>query len=229
MFIRAYLRASTDEQNAERAKEVLTDFIKSKEQNIASYYIENESGAKLDRPELNRLLGDCQKGDVLLIESIDRLTRLSDDDWDTLKQRIDSVGVRVVAIDLPTSHIALNKSDGLTDSILNAINKMMIDLMAVYARKDYELRRERQKQGIERAKELGKYKGREINTDKYKEILGYLAKGYSHRDICKLTKCSLATIQSAKKWDVDENQAKKPRKTRQKAPQSDKAIQGSLI
>lgn len=226
------MRASTDEQNAERAKEILTDFAKSKGQDIANYYIENESGAKLDRPELNRLLGDCQKGDILLIESIDRLTRLSDDDWETLKQRIDSVGVRVVAIDLPTGHLALNPSDKLTDGILKAINEMMMDVMAVFARKDYELRRERQKQGIERAKELGKYKGREINTDKYKEILGYLAKGYSHRDICKLAKCSLATIQSAKKWDKDmneQNTPKKPRKTRQKAPQSNKAVQGSLI
>jgi DNA invertase Pin-like site-specific DNA recombinase len=40
---------------------------------ICNYYAENESGARLDRPELFRLLKDCQCGDVFLTESVDRL------------------------------------------------------------------------------------------------------------------------------------------------------------
>ncbi len=66
MFIRAYLRASTREQDATRAREELKAFAKERGWTIAATYVENESGATLRRPELLRLLSDCQPGDVLL-------------------------------------------------------------------------------------------------------------------------------------------------------------------
>jgi DNA invertase Pin-like site-specific DNA recombinase len=43
---------------------------------IAGYYIENQSGTKLEHPELNKLIEDSEAGDVLLIEKMDHLTRL---------------------------------------------------------------------------------------------------------------------------------------------------------
>ncbi|HEX8885187.1 MAG TPA: recombinase family protein [Noviherbaspirillum sp.] len=52
---------------------------------IASYYEENESGASLQRPAFFKLLADCQPGDILLIEQLDRLSRLNADDWGKLK------------------------------------------------------------------------------------------------------------------------------------------------
>src|SRR6476659_6206503 len=79
MFIRAYLRASTDEQDANRAREELKAFAVGRGLSVASWYVENESGAKLARPELFRLLADAQPGDVLLIEQVDRLSRLTKD------------------------------------------------------------------------------------------------------------------------------------------------------
>src|SRR5690242_9875473 len=103
MFIRAYLRASTKEQDATRAHEELRTFAVARGWKIAASYIENESGATLKRPELFRLLSDCEAGDVLLVEQVDRLSRLSANDWDRLKHEIQSRHVRVVALDLPTS------------------------------------------------------------------------------------------------------------------------------
>lgn len=44
-------------------------------------YLENANGAADDHPELLRLLKDARKADVLLVESIDRLSRLPGDDW----------------------------------------------------------------------------------------------------------------------------------------------------
>lgn len=103
MLVRAYLRASTDEQDANRAKGALRAFTTEHGLKIAGYYVENESGASLQRPELFRLLADCEPGDVLLIEQVDRLSRLNAADWDRLKTEIAARHIRVVALDLPTS------------------------------------------------------------------------------------------------------------------------------
>jgi DNA invertase Pin-like site-specific DNA recombinase len=100
--------------------------------------MENASGSHADRPELIRLLKNARRGDVLLVESIDRLSRMDDKAWQSLKTAIDSRGIRIVSVDLPTSHqgITAKSGDGFTDRMLAAINYMMIDMMAAIARKD---------------------------------------------------------------------------------------------
>lgn len=101
-FIRAYLRASTEDQNANRAREVLEAFANERGVKVASWYIENASGTKADRTGLARLIDDAQAGDILLIEQVDRLTRLTKPDWDKLKSAIQSAGLRVVSLNLQT-------------------------------------------------------------------------------------------------------------------------------
>lgn len=63
MFISAYLRASTEEQDASRAQASLEQFASDHNKVIASVYLENARGAAADRPELLRLLKDARKGD----------------------------------------------------------------------------------------------------------------------------------------------------------------------
>lgn len=111
MFIRAYLRASTSEQVASSAKGAPDVFAAEPGLRIAAGYVENESGAKLHRPELFRLLSDCEPGDVLLVEQVDRLSRLTSPDWIKLRTLIDAKQVRVVALDLPTSWILTAPTD----------------------------------------------------------------------------------------------------------------------
>ena len=88
MFIRAYLRASTKEQDANRAKDELIAFAREHGHKIAAFYTENESGAMLERPQLMQLIDDASEGDVILVEQIDRLARLNQTDWDTLKRKL---------------------------------------------------------------------------------------------------------------------------------------------
>lgn len=201
MFIRAYLRASTSEQDANRAKSLLEQFAKESNQRIASWFIENESGAKAERPELMRLLHDSLHGDIILVESVDRLSRLKRDDWESLRAIINSKGLRVVAIDLPTSHAALKSenSDEFTSRMLDAVNNMMLDMLAAIARKDYEQRRERQKQGISRAKLEGKYHGRPKDTKLHEKINMLLGKGLSIRKTAEIAQCAPSTVQRIKK------------------------------
>src|ERR1700759_4689351 len=96
-FLRAYLRASIDEQDANRARAQVESFAAERGMQIASWYVENESGAKLARPELFRLLADAHPGDVLLIEQVDRLSGLVTADWDRLKAELTTRKVRVAA------------------------------------------------------------------------------------------------------------------------------------
>ncbi|PBB91717.1 resolvase [Mesorhizobium sp. WSM3864] len=195
MFIRAYLRASTKEQDAERAKVDLQTFAKDKGLTVAATYIENESGASLQRPELFRLLCDCQPGDILLIEQVDRLSRLNAADWDRLKREIDDRKVRVVALDLPTSHAMMTATaDEFTRRMFAAINSMMLDMLAAIARKDYEDRRRRQSQGIEKAKSNGLYRGRPEDVKRNRAITQMLADGQSWNSVIAATGCSRSTL-----------------------------------
>lgn len=91
MFVRAYLRASTNEQDATRARHQLETFATERGLRIAAFYVENESGAKLSRPELFRLLSDAKPGDLLLVEQVDRLSRLTASDWEKLKAELGAV------------------------------------------------------------------------------------------------------------------------------------------
>jgi DNA invertase Pin-like site-specific DNA recombinase len=161
---------------------------------IAATYIENESGAKLARPELFRLLGDCRPGDVLLIEQVDRLSRLTGADWQRLRSELDTRQIRVVALDLPTSWMLAAHSDEFTARMFGAVNAMMLDVLAAVARKDYEDRRRRQAQGQAKAKAAGKYKGRGENISRNNGIASMLQKGISWSQIQDATGCSRATI-----------------------------------
>lgn len=102
---RLYLRASTKDQDATRAQTGLEAFAKERGLRIAARYIENESGAKLARPELFRLLEDSNEGDIILVEQVDRLSRLTNDDWQSLKEKIQRKKLRVISLDLPSSSI----------------------------------------------------------------------------------------------------------------------------
>jgi DNA invertase Pin-like site-specific DNA recombinase len=195
VFVRAYLRASTSEQDAHRARDQLQAFAAERGLTIASWYVENESGAKLARPELFRLLADAHPGDILLVEQVDRLSRLIAADWERLKADLTARRVRVVALDLPTSWIMATKSvDEFTGRMFEAINGMLLDMLAAVARKDYDDRRRRQAQGQAKAKVEGRYKGRPEDTERNDGIARMIAAGQSWGAIQRATGCSRATI-----------------------------------
>ena len=201
MFTRAYLRASTEDQHADRARAALQDFMADRNRQIASFYIENASGRSTDRPELRRLLDDAGEGDVLLVESIDRLTRLPAQQWRTLRHDIQARGIRIVAMDLPTTHAQLSHPEGpgdaMTARVMGAINEMIVEIASAQAERDYLQRRERQQQGIERAKRQQLYKGRRIDQRLHEQIVALRAAGHSVRDTARLANTTIGTAQRA--------------------------------
>lgn len=100
-----------------------------------------------------------------------------------------------MALDLPTSWTFLGASgDDFTARMIGAINDMLLDMLAAIARKDYEDRRRRQAQGIERAKSKGLYRGRPENTEKNAAITALLKEGKSWRQIQALVPVSKAAL-----------------------------------
>ncbi len=203
-FIRAYLRVSTVGQDVMRAKNEIEEFAQRYQQQIAAYYFEKFTGTSLDRPELNRMLEDAQQGDIILIESVDRISRLKSGDWQQLKHLIEAKGVSVVALDLPTSHVALKQSDSGDDfiqAVLKAVNGMLLDILAATARKDYDLRRKRTLEGIAKAKatDPAKYRGRRRNELLWSSIRKLLETSHTYTAIQSITGASRMTISSVAK------------------------------
>ncbi|MDM6909545.1 recombinase family protein, partial [Enterobacter hormaechei] len=178
----------------------LREFAQSKNWSVAGEYIENASGAKLERVELMHLLAEAQPGDLLLIEAIDRLSRLKHEEWAELKATLNSKGLVIISMDLPTSWQMVEMSaNDLTKGILRAVNDMLIDILATMARQDYETRRKRQAQGIKRAKAEGLYTGREKNSAAREVVREMLAQKVKPEHIMKAAGISRATFYRIKK------------------------------
>jgi DNA invertase Pin-like site-specific DNA recombinase len=90
--------------------------------------------------------------------------------------------------------MATSNSDEFTGRMFEAINAMLLDMLAAVARKDYEDRRRRQAQGQARAKAEGRYRGRPEDVERNAAIGQMLASKQSWGAIQNLTGCSRATI-----------------------------------
>lgn len=211
--IYAYLRASTNEQDATRAKSQLEKFAASYGRTIAAPFIENVSGAKLERPALMQLIEVAQPGDVLLIEAVDRLTRLDEADWNKLIATIDAKELAIVSLDLAMTYDAIKAPAPAAEldlaeasarefhrRLMKGQTRMMLETLAAVARKDYADRRRRQAQGIAAARQdETKYRGRPVDEAKRAHIAKLLDEGMPQREIHRRHSYSPTTISRVSK------------------------------
>ena len=132
MTVRIYVRASTKDQDAERALDSLKEFA-STIHGVTVEYVENESGTKLDRPVLNNLLTDAENGDTLLVESVDRLSRLKQEEFEVLKGRIKEKGLKLEAAQeeikrnkdgVSKKHEAIERLKGVRNKLQNMLDAL---------------------------------------------------------------------------------------------------------
>lgn len=196
MSVRAYPYAGIDKRDPIRACDELAAFAAEHGRTVAAWYLENASGAKLEPSGLSRLLEDSQPGDVLLIESVDQLSRLSEGDWVALKTQIGARSLRIVSVDLPTSHRILEDTqpNDCTKRLYAALNAMLIDVIAAGTRKDDKDRRRRLAEGQARAKAQGRSLGRPENIERNALIADLLWKGMSWSQVQTATGCSRFTV-----------------------------------
>jgi DNA invertase Pin-like site-specific DNA recombinase len=90
--------------------------------------------------------------------------------------------------------IGATKGSRQTLTVAEAINGMMLDMLAAIARKDYTDRRRRQAQGIAKAQAEGGMKDRQEDLKLLAAVAAMLKAGHSWGQIVENLKCSKATV-----------------------------------
>jgi DNA invertase Pin-like site-specific DNA recombinase len=188
-----YLRVSTDEQDLTHQADI------ERSTSAAGYYIagvnpEKASGARVDRPELSRMIADLQPGEVVVAEKIDRISRLPLAEAEQRVGRIRATGAKLAVPGLVDLSDFAAEADGIAKIVLESVQELLLKLALRMARDDYETRRERQRQGIQLAKAAGKYAGRSPNTTAHNRIVALRAAGQTIKQTADLTGCSLSQV-----------------------------------
>jgi DNA invertase Pin-like site-specific DNA recombinase len=149
-----YARVSSEAQSLDIQLEAL------KAEGCEKVFAEKKSGRSAkDRIELANALEFVREGDTLVVTRLDRLARSVGD----LHQIIERL------IDKKVGFHCLNQSGVDTDS---STGKLMLSILGAVAQFENDIRKERQAEGIAKAKAAGKYRGRKpkINPTRVKEL-----------------------------------------------------------
>jgi len=170
-----YARVSTTGQSLETQLEQL------QKAGVDRIYQEKVSGATKNRPELNKMLDYTREGDTVIITKLDRLARSTKD----LLEIVEQLKAKGVTFRVLNSNLDTSTSNG----------KLMLTMLGAIAEFERDLMLERQAEGIAKAKEAGKYKGRKPTArNKAKEVLEMAAQGISKREIAKTVGIGEASV-----------------------------------
>ena len=139
------------------------------------------------------------KVDEISIHSIDRLAR-------NLRNLLDVIEFfHSYNVSLYIENLGMRT---LVDGKMNYTIKMMISVMGSFSEIENEIRKERQMEGIEIAKSLGKYKNRKQRgkestlsfLQKHKQAVDLLEQGYKGSHVCKICNLNKNTISKIKRY-----------------------------
>lgn len=150
-----YVRCSTVEQNEARQLKMM------EEQNAEKLFIDKASGKNTDRTEFKAMMAFVRTGDIVIVESISRIAR-NTRDLLSIVSDLTEKGVEFVSL---KENIDTTTPQG----------RFMLTVFGALAELERENILERQREGIEIAKNEGKYKGRkpvEIDEAKFKTVCG---------------------------------------------------------
>ncbi|WP_032337841.1 recombinase family protein, partial [Shigella flexneri] len=150
--------------------------------------------ARADRPELLRMIGDLQPGEVVIAEKIDRISRLPLPEAERLVASIQAKGARLAVPGVVDLSDLAAEAQGVAKIVLEAVQIMLFRLALQMARDDYEDRRERQRQGIELARQAGRYKGRRADPKRRAQVVALRKSGYSINKTAELAGYSAAQV-----------------------------------
>ena len=146
-----YVRVSSVEQNEDRQLIALENVGVAK-RNI---FIDKQSGKNFERPKYKRLVKKLKPGDLLYIQSIDRLGRNYIEIQEQWRFLTKDKGVDIVVLDMPLLDTRSGK-----DLLGTFIADLVLQILSFVAQTERAHIRERQAQGIAAAKDRGVKFGR---------------------------------------------------------------------
>ena len=172
-----YIRVSSKEQNEARQVEAMNKWNKENNVTNAIELVDKATGTNTNRDKLQLMLQVLDKGDLVVIKSIDRLSR-NYKECKQLWEEITNKGADIVVIDMPILDTRQYK-----DLLGSFISDLILSVLGYVAEQETEFRKQRQAEGIAIAKAQGKHLGRPkatypnnwnivYNQWKHKEITG---------------------------------------------------------
>ena len=146
-----YIRVSSRDQNEERQFIAL----QSKGVNKSCIYIDKKSGKDFDRPQYKKLIKKLKPGDLLMIQSIDRLGRNYEEVQNQWRFLTKEKEVDICVIDMPLLDTRQGK-----DLLGTFIADIVLQILSFVAQNEREYIRKRQAEGIAAAKTRGVKFGR---------------------------------------------------------------------
>lgn len=172
-----YIRVSKVDQNTERQLDGV---------DVTKTFTDKCSGKDTNRPQLRALLDYVREGDEVHVHDISRMARNLEDLINLVKQ-LNSKGVS----------IKFHK-EGLTfTGEQNAMQELLLGVLGSVYQFERSMLLERQREGIQKAKKAGKYKGRpqQVDREKVRELL---ANGVSIRKTASEMGVAVSTVQRIK-------------------------------
>ena len=200
-----YARVSSigDRQNTDRQVSDLTEYATFAKLTVCKVFEEHISGAKKnrERPVLLQAIDYCRQNNVsmLLVSELSRLGRNAFEVLATVKDLIDNS----INLYMQKEQLTLLDSDG-KPTLFAPIMIATLSTCAQLERENIKFRlNSGRKLYIERGGKLGRkigsIKTQEQKKEQYKDIIAYLKKGYSIRNVAKLTNKGISTVQRIKK------------------------------
>ena len=149
-----YARVSTREQKEDRQLIALSE-VQLPEKNI---YVDKQSGKDFERPMYKRLMKKLKEDDLLYVKSIDRLGRNYEEILEQWRVLTREKKVDIVVLDMPL--LDTRRGKDLMGTFLSDIVLQVLSFVAENERKNI---RERQREGIDAARQRGVRFGRPTN------------------------------------------------------------------
>ncbi|SDX22949.1 Site-specific DNA recombinase [Albimonas donghaensis] len=163
----AYRRVSSEDQNLDRQQFPDADKV----------FEEKASGADRNRPALRDLIDFARDGDEVQVHSLDRLGR----DMRDLLDIIEKLNGKGVTVSFVTERLTFKAGK---DAVDDPFARLQLHMMAAFAQFERSIIRKRQREGIDRAKARGVYKGRQPTIDR-DEVARLRGEGLGATEIAK--------------------------------------------
>lgn len=162
-----YVRVSSFDQNLDRQLENIQ---------LDRVFRDQASGKDINRTQLEALLNFVRSGDTVIVHSMDRLARNLDD----LRRLVQNLTKKGVCIEFVKEHLTFTGED-------SPMANLMLSVMGAFAEFERALIRERQREGIQLAKQRGAYRGRKkaLSADVVTELQRRIQAGEKKAQVAK--------------------------------------------